>query len=290
MLGGFVRIGLIVLLSSLTFSYAAADLKQIKESGAIRHLGVPYANFVTGDGGGLDVEIIKLYAKEIGVKYVYVPSSWATVITDLSGKRVLPNGDDVDILGESPVKGDIIGNGLTFLPWRAKVIDYSRSYFPTAIWVLTKATSELRPIHPSGEIEKDVAATKELLAGKEVMGIRNTCVDPALYNIKDTKPLYKDNIGLNDLAAVVIQGDAPLCILDVPDALIALGKFPGKVKVLGPVSRKQFMGFGISKDSPELKASFDSFLSKLHQSGKLSELIGKYYPLINRYFSLTAQE
>jgi len=123
MLRRSVRISLVVLLSSISFSYAAADLKQIKESGVIRHLGVPYANFVTGDGDGLDVDIIKLYAKEIGVDYVYAPSSWATVIADLSGKRVLPRGDEVDILGEWPVKGDIIGNGLTFLPWRAKVID-----------------------------------------------------------------------------------------------------------------------------------------------------------------------
>jgi len=155
---------------------------------------------------------------------------------------------------------------------------------------VTKTTSELKPIQPSGDSDKDVGATKELLSGKEVMGIRNTCVDPALYDIKDVKPLYKNNIGLNDLAAVVIQGDAALCILDVPDALIALGKFPGKVKILGPVSKKQFMGFGISKDSPELKASFDSFLSKLHHSGKLSELIGKYYPLVKYYFPPTAQE
>ncbi len=109
---------------------AAADLKEIKKAGVIRHLGVPYANFVTGHGDGLDVEIIRLYAEELGVAYEYVQSSWQTVISDLSGKRAIPKGQDVEIIGESEVKGDIIGNGLTVLPWREKLISFSSPYFP----------------------------------------------------------------------------------------------------------------------------------------------------------------
>ena len=35
----------------------ADDLREIRERGVLRHLGVPYANFVTGSGDGLDVEI-----------------------------------------------------------------------------------------------------------------------------------------------------------------------------------------------------------------------------------------
>jgi len=267
-----------------------ADLNHVKQAGVIRHLGVPYANFVTGDGDGLDVEIIKLYAQEIGVSYQYVKSSWTTVITDVSGKKVLSRGEDVDIVGESEVRGDIIGNGLTLIPWRTKVIDYSRPYFPTAIWVVTKESSPLRPIHPSGDIKRDVEATKRLLVGLDVLGIRNTCVDPALYDLNDVKPFYKDNIGLNDLAPAVIQGDAPLCILDVPDALMALEKYPGTIKILGPITEKQFMGFGFSKDCPELKASFDAFLLKLQSSGKLTELIVKHYPIIEYYYPTAGQE
>lgn len=29
----------------------AADLKDVKKKGVLRHLGIPYANFVTGAGG-----------------------------------------------------------------------------------------------------------------------------------------------------------------------------------------------------------------------------------------------
>ncbi len=191
MLRGFAIGTTVASLCLMVVSFAAADLKEIKEKGVIRHLGVPYANFVTGDGDGLDTEIIQLYAKEIGVRYEYVKSSWATVISDVSGKKAHPKGDDADIIGGSEVRGDIIGNGLTFLAWRAKVIDYSLSYFPTAIWVVTRADSELKPISPSGDIKKDVTATKSLLIGKDVLGIRNTCVDPKLYNLEEVNPIYE---------------------------------------------------------------------------------------------------
>ncbi len=36
----------------------ARDLDEIKKSGVLRHLGVPYANFVTGSGDGMDVELV----------------------------------------------------------------------------------------------------------------------------------------------------------------------------------------------------------------------------------------
>ena len=290
MLRRFIAGIVTVLLCLANVSSTPADLKQIKERGVIRHLGVPYANFVTGAGDGLDVEIIKLYAEEIGVKYEYVKSSWATVISDVSGKRVLPKGEEVDIVGDTEVTGDIIGNGLTFLPWRAKVIDYSLFYFPTAIWVVARSDSELKPISPSGDVERDLRATKKLLVGRDVLGIRNTCVDPMLYDLNEVKPFYMENIDLNDLAAAVIKGAADLCILDVPDTLIALEKYPGMIKVLGTITEKQSMGFGIPKDSPELGASFNSFLAGLQANGKLRQLVVKYYPLIMNYFPTAGRE
>ncbi len=268
-----------------TVSTVLADLKEIKERHVIRHLGVPYANFVTGDGDGLDAEIIKLYAADIGVRYEYVKASWASVIADLAGLQVLPKGEDVEIVGKSEVKGDIIGNGLTVLPWRSKVISYSHPYFPSAIWVLARDDSDVKPIVPTGDVKKDIEATRTLLKGKEVLGIVNTCVDHRLYDLKGIRPLYKDGLTLNDLAPAVIKGDAALTILDVPDAMVALQKYPGKLKVLGTITDRQVMSFGISQSSPELLESFNTFLEKIRDSGKLRELVLKYYPQIGTYFA-----
>jgi ABC-type amino acid transport substrate-binding protein len=268
--------------------FVHADLAQIKESGVLRHLGIPYSNFVTGDGDGLDVEIIKLYANEIGVKYEHVPTSWETVVSDLSGKKIIPKGDEVEIIGKAPVKGDIIGNGLTVLPWRRKVINFSTSYFPSAIWVVARFDSDLKPIKPSGNRNSDISLTKNMLKRRQILGIRNTCLDPDLYNIAGSVSMYKDGLQLNDLPAAIIRGDSDVTLLDAPEALLALANYPGKLKIVGALSEEQEMAFGISMDSPELLKSFNAFLSGLKSSGKLRELIIKYYPLITNYFPRVA--
>jgi ABC-type amino acid transport substrate-binding protein len=261
-----------------------ADLSHIQKTGVLRHLGVPYSNFVTGDGDGLDVEILRMYSSEIGVRYEHVSSSWGTVISDLSGKKLIPKGDDVEIVGETQVKGDIIGNGLTVLPWRRKVIHFSDPYFPTAVWVVARADSALNPIAPSGDNKKDVVMTKNLLVGRQILGIRETCLDPDLYNLQECSSIYKEGLQLNDLPAAIVKGDCELTLQDAPDALLALSKYPTKVKVIGAITEQQFMAFGVSKDSPELLESFNNFLRKLRDDGTLRELIIKYYPLTTNYF------
>ena len=72
-------------LACLSCSVFAQDLAEIKARGVLRHLGVPYANFVTGSGDGLDVEIVQLFARHIGVRYEYVKTDWPNVIGDLVG-------------------------------------------------------------------------------------------------------------------------------------------------------------------------------------------------------------
>ena len=44
-----------LVLTLISFQTSATDLQDIKAKGEIRHLGIPYANFVTGAGDGFDV-------------------------------------------------------------------------------------------------------------------------------------------------------------------------------------------------------------------------------------------
>ncbi|MDP2968552.1 MAG: ABC transporter substrate-binding protein, partial [Deltaproteobacteria bacterium] len=63
-----------------TRSTFGSDLAEVKAKGLLRHLGVPYANFVTGSGDGMDVGLVKLFAQHLGVKYEYVETSWGNLI------------------------------------------------------------------------------------------------------------------------------------------------------------------------------------------------------------------
>ena len=276
-----------VLLLSLAAVHAAlaADLKEIKQRGVLRHLGIPYANFVTGSGDGLDVELVRLFAQHLGVKYQYVEASWDSVIGDLTGKKVKSKGDDIEIVGEVPIKGDIIANGFTILPWRQKIVDFSTPTFPNQIWLVAKADSPLQPIAPQATVERDIAAVKAMLKGRSLLGKASTCLDPSLYNLKVTGAKIKLFQGsLNDLAPAVIEGDAEVTLLDVPDALVALDKFPGKIKIIGPVTEKQLMGCGFAKNSPELRNAFNQFLDQAKRDGTYLILVKRYYPKVFNYY------
>ena len=261
------------------------NLPVIKKRGVLRHLGVPYANFVTGSGDGLDVEVVRLFAQHLGVKYQYIKTSWKDAIGDLTGKKVKTRGNDIEIMGEVPIKGDIIANGMTILAWRNKIVDFSIPAFPTQVWLIARAGSSIKPINPSGDMDTDISMVKALLRNREVMVKLNTCLAPGLYRLEETGAKFKFFKGnLNELAPAIINGEAETTLLDVPDALIALEKWPGQIKVIGPISPPQTMGYAFSKTSPELRDAFNRFFKQCRKDGTYLFLVKKYYPSVFMYY------
>ncbi len=263
----------------------ASDLEQIKKRGVLRHLGIPYANFVTGQGDGLSVEVMQLFANYLGVQYQFVETNWDDLFGDLTGSKVKPKGNTVEVLGKTAIRGDVIANGLTVLAWREKVINYSEPTFPTQVWCIARADFPAKPITSSGDVQQDIKAVKALLRGRRVMGKNGTCLAPGLYGIDSSvADVFSFPGSVNDIAPAIIKGDAELALLDVPDSLVALEKWPGKIKVLGPLSPVQAMAVGFRKDSPELLKAFNAFYKDLRNSNEYRLLIKKYYPAVFRYY------
>lgn len=279
----FVCAALILQFSTLAFPM---DLADIKEKGVLRHLGIPYANFISQDGQeGLDVELIKLFAQHLGVRYEYVATTWESVVGDLTGKKFSINGDRVEVVGKVPVRGDVIANGFTVLSAREKMLDYSIPTFPTQIWLVARSDSPVRPIMPSGNIDTDILAVRSLLKGYRVLGKLNTCLDPSLYSLEETGASVVIFDGdLSEVVPVILRGDADLSLLDMPDALIALEKWPGEIKIIGPLSRAQSMACAFDKGSDLLRESFNVFFKKLIQDGTYVKLVKKYYPAFSVYY------
>lgn len=272
-------------LLSLVSGCLAGDLATVKERGVLRHLGVPYANFVWDSEGGLDVELVKLFAKHLDVKYEYVPSSWETVISDLTGKKYAVRNNSVEVMGEVPQKGDMIANGLTVLPLRQQMVDYSIPTFPTQIWLVARSDLPLNPIQPTGSIEGDIAALRSILKGYRLLGKANTCLDPALYNLEDTQAkIIKFDGSLGELVPMVLRGEADLSLLDMPDALIALQNWPGRIKILGPLSPVQEMACAFAKGNDSLRNEFNEFFRRIVVDGTYQKLVEKYYPSFNSFY------
>jgi ABC-type amino acid transport substrate-binding protein len=172
------------------------------------------------------------------------------------------------------------------LDWRRQVIQFSNPTFPTGVWLIARADSSIKPIEPSGDVETDIERVKSLLAGRSVLTMEGTCLDPSLYDLASTRAeirLYTASENLNEIAPAVINGAAEATLLDVPDALVALQTWPGDIKIIGPISSRQLMGAAVAKSSPELLAAFNRFFQDLRTSGTYDELVKKYYPSVYLY-------
>jgi ABC-type amino acid transport substrate-binding protein len=86
------------------------------------------------------------------------------------------------------------------------------------------------------------------------------------------------------MVPALLRGDAEFTLLDVPDAVIDLQRWAGRIKVIGPISENQELAAAFPRESPELRAAFDAYLRQLRADGSYDKLVNKYYPGIRRYF------
>jgi membrane-bound lytic murein transglycosylase MltF len=278
---------IVLLLACLLAPVLAADLAEIKARGELRHLGIRYANFVTGAGDGLDVELVQGFAQHIGVRYRLVPTDFYNVMRDLLGQDVVRQGDQVSLKGEFPVKGDLIAAGFTVLPWREKLLQYSAPTFPSQVLLVARADSPYTPIRGSADLQRDIDETRAIIGRRSLLVMERTCLDPANYGLKgqgiDLRA-YTKSSNLNEMVPALLKGEAEFTLLDVPDVVLDLQKWSGQIKVIGPVSAEQQLAAAFPKNAPALRQAFDDYLVRLRADGRYDRLVDKYYPGIRRYF------
>jgi membrane-bound lytic murein transglycosylase MltF len=278
---------LVILLILVCEVTGAVDLEEIRRRGQLRHLGIPYANFVTGAGDGFDVEIVRGFATHIGVSYTLVYTDFYHVMRDLLGKDVVRKGSEIILEGDYPIKGDMIAAGFTILPWRQAALLYSNPTFPSQVLLIAKADSSLRPIKGSGQLVQDIVETKGLIGTKSLLIMEGTCLDPNNYGLKNMGidfRAYSKSTNLNEMVPAMLNREAELTLLDVPDAILDLSRWAGQIKVLGPISGHQELAAAFPQDAPRLREAFNAYLDIIKANGIYDQLTDKYYPGIRRYF------
>lgn len=265
----------------------AADLAEIKERGVLRHIGIQYANFVTRDGQGLDAELMRGFARHIGVRYELVQSNFYDAIRDLLGKDVVRKGDRVTLEGNYPVRGDLIAAGFTVLPWRQAVLDYSAPVFPSQVLLVARTESPYRPIAPQASLRDEIAQTRALLGTKSLLVMERTCLDPANYGLTDVGidlRRHTASLSLDDMVPSLLKGAAEFTLLDVPDAILDMNRWSGRIRLIGPISEYQDLAVAFPKTSPVLRAAFNDYLKLVRADGTYDKLVNKYYPGIRSFF------
>lgn len=275
-----------LLFLSSTLTANAGSLDKILADGELRHLAIPYARFNTGDGDGLDIELMQGFAAHLGVKYRYVETGWSAAFEDLLGVQVKPNGDAIEYGEVVPIRGDVLASGITKLEWREQVIAYSDSTFPSAVWLIARPDLPQSPIKASGDLQTDMQRTRDKLTPQtRLLSKPRTCLDASLYQLDGLALIeYSSKIDVNEVAPAVIQGVTDTALLDVPDALIALEKWAGQIKVLGPISGLQEMGVVFRQEDNALREAFNAYFRELVRTGRYQQMVDRYYPNIRQHF------
>jgi ABC-type amino acid transport substrate-binding protein len=133
----------------------------------------------------------------------------------------------------------------------------------------------------------DIRLTKSLIGNRSLLVMRKTCLDPGNYGLEGTGidlKEYTKSTNLNEMIPALLNNEAELSLLDVPDALLDLKKWAGQIKIVGPVSEHQALAAAFPKDAPHLRDAFNAYLHKIKADGTYDRLVDRYYPGIRRFF------
>jgi glutamine transport system substrate-binding protein len=153
--------------------------------------------------------------------------------------------------------------------------------------LIERADSRILPIRGSADLLRDIDETRALAEGHSLLVMERTCLDPANYDLRGRNielRAYTQSTNINEMVPALLNRAADLSLLDVPDLLLDMRKWPGQFKVIGPISGVQALAAAFPKDAPELRKAFDEYLRMIRADGRYDRLVEKYYPGVVRHF------
>ena len=231
----------------------------IKQRGELRVAGVLYRPLISprpnGEYVGIDVEVMKMMAADLGVKLNIINSEWATAVAGIEAG-----------------KWDIVP-ALCMTPKRMEVIDFSPSYITIGATLVSRADNpkglnDLAAFNkpdvifavPSGSWSESVA--REVAPKATIKGFGQSTSA--------------------DLIQEVIAHRADAVVMDTPiQTTVALDSFGNTIKIY-PGQNKPLdvrackVGYGFRKGDAKMHAYLETFINNLRSSGKLDALIKEY--------------
>lgn len=247
-------LAVLMLFSSSTLWAADQSLEKIQDKGCFV-LGLddsfPPMGFrdATGAVVGFDIDLAKEVAKRLGVKLKIQPVEWSGVIFSL-------NRGDIDL----------IWNGMTIKPERAKRIDFSKPYLANTQAVAVLADSAIQ--HNAD------------LVGKQV-GVQ--LGSPSEDAIKAQFAIAKS------IGEIRKYGKYPEALLDLSahriDAVVGdeillryyLSKREGQYRILQDNFGSEQYGVGFRKDDDAFRAAVDAALDAMRKDGTAAAISKKWF-------------
>ena len=238
---------------------AQSVLDEIKQRGELRVAGVLYRPLISprpnGEYVGMDVEVMKRMASELGVKLNIINSEWATAVAGIEGK-----------------KWDIVP-AICITDKRKEVVDFSVSY------ITIGATLTALAGNPKGLTNVEAFNRPEVVfAVPGGSWSENVAKEVAP---KATLKAFGQSTSA-DLIQEVVAGRADAVVLDTPiQTTVALAAFGDKLQIV-PGHNKPLdvrackVGYAYFKGDAKMKEFVDAFTKKMRDSGEIDALVKKF--------------
>lgn len=198
-----------------------------------------------GEFFGMDIDIAKEIARDMGVDVKFKNILWDNIFDDLKKGNV-----------------DIITSSVTITKERAEQLGFSDPYF-NAGQVIVSTSSALKSI--SGP--KDLAGYR--------LGVQPDTTSSTEAKKYTNPSLVFDYHDYNKAKADLLSGKLDALIIDYP-AAVALTKDEQNVQIIGDIFTQEFYGIATQKNQPELIEQINKTIRRLKQAGEIRNLEKKW--------------
>ncbi len=242
---------------------AAAEpvtIAQIKKAGVLR-VGVeatypPFTYREKGKFVGYDMDILKIFAEELGVEAEVIDTQWSGIIPALYAGRF-----------------EIIMTCMSYNKSRIEKVGFSIPYAEASQALLIRAD------------DKDKIKSLDDMAGM-VIGIK--LGSPGEAMLPDMEKSLKSSAGKSfsghkiyddhpSAYLALSQGSVDGVLNTLPTLAQVLKDRPGHYAIVRGVAYQNWAGFAMRKEDTEVKAFTDMMLTKLKKDGRLAELQKKWF-------------
>lgn len=209
----------------------------------------PFEYVENGQFVGFDMDLMREIAKLADFELKFIDMSFDSLIPALRAGQI-----------------DVVAAAMTITDERKQVVDFSIPYWTADQSIIVKANMDLTitVLYQKGRIGVQTGTTGDLWCTDNLVG-------KGLLPEKNLKRYDTFVLALSDL----LNGNIDAIVLDSPVANRFAALKP--VKVVGIIVTGEQYGIAVKKGNKELLDKINSAIKVLNETGKMAELIDKYF-------------
>ena len=202
-----------------------------------------------GELDGFDVDLMNAIAEDQGFEIEWTQLGFDGLIPALESKQI-----------------DIIASGMWASPERAKIVDFSTTYYDSGLVLAVKVDNNIITGADSLTSDMKVAAqigtsSADLVQQWEKDG-----------KIAEAKIYDKVNEAVMDLQ----NGTVDALLNDKPVTTEYMSKQPDKIKIVGDILNEESYGFAVNKENKDLLDMINAGLQNVIDNGTYDQLLAKW--------------